>query len=195
MGSGNWEKSRSIRGNVLRSQVPLALTSLRCVPGFRFDIDLRETGAESPSSADLAASAKREGYPLVIVAGGDGTVAPAAIELLDSEVTLGILPFGSWMNIANGLGIPLRPIDAARVIAERRTKRCDVGEVGEKTFFETCGIGLDADAFGAARSLERQRWRSAIRRIIRWATRSPRDAPRCRGGEGACSSRRGTGCA
>ena len=140
-----------------------------------FDIDLRETGAESPSSADLAASAKREGYPLVIVAGGDGTVAPAAIELLDSEVTLGILPFGSWMNIANGLGIPLAPIDAARVIAERRTKRCDVGEVGEKTFFETCGIGLDADAFGAARSLERQRWRSAIRRIIRWATRSPRD--------------------
>ena len=100
-----------------------------------FDIDLRETGAEGPSSADLAASAKREGYPLVIVAGGDGTVAPAAIELLDSEVTLGILPFGSWMNIANGLGIPLAPIDAARVIAERRTKRCDVVEVGEKTFF------------------------------------------------------------
>ena len=135
-----------------------------------FEIDRRETGTDGPTSADLAKAALAEGFRVVLVAGGDGTVAPAAIALLETAVTLGILPFGSYMNIANGLGIPLRPIDAARVIAERKVKRSDVGEVAGKVFFETCGIGLDADAFGAARLAERGRWGPAFRRIVRWAT-------------------------
>jgi diacylglycerol kinase family enzyme len=129
-----------------------------------FDIDLRETGTDGPKAAVA------EGFRIVLVAGGDGTVAPAAIALLETDVTLGILPFGSYMNIANGLGIPLRPIDAARVIAERKVKRADVGEVAGKVFFETCGIGIDADMFGAARLAERGRWGPAFRRVVRWAT-------------------------
>jgi len=135
-----------------------------------FEIDRRETGTDGPTSADLAKAALAEGFRVVLVAGGDGTVAPAAIALLETAVTVGILPFGSYMNIANGLGIPLKPIDAARVIAERKVKRSDVGEVAGKLFFETCGIGLDADAFGAARLAGRGRWGPAFRRIVRWAT-------------------------
>jgi YegS/Rv2252/BmrU family lipid kinase len=147
---------------------------VRQLSGAGFAIERRETGLTGPTSADLAAAAKRERFAAVIVAGGDGTVAPAAIELLDTDLTLGILPFGSWMNIANGLGLPLAPIDAARVIAEGKTKRCDAGEVAGKVFFETCGVGLDADAFGAMRHIERRRWRWAFRRIVRWATARPR---------------------
>src|SRR5213079_652291 len=113
-----------------------------------FDIDRRDTGAEGPTSADLAKSAVADGFRVVLVAGGDGTVAPAA----------------------NALGIPLKPVDAARVIAERKVKRSDVGEVSGKIFFETCGIGMDADMFGAARLAERGRWGPALRRIVRWAT-------------------------
>ena len=140
-----------------------------------FDLVTRETGLDGPDAVELAAMARDQGYPTVIVAGGDGTVAAAAIPLLDRPVTLGILPFGSWMNIARGLGLPLSPVDAARVIARRRTRRCDVGEVEGKIFFETCGVGLDADIFGAARLAERQRWGLAARRIYRWAARSPRE--------------------
>jgi diacylglycerol kinase (ATP) len=146
---------------------------VRLLTAAGFEIDRRETGQDGPTSADLARAALAEGFRVVLVAGGDGTVALAATALLDTEVTLGILPFGSYMNIANGLGIPLQPIDAARVIAERKVKRSDVGEVAGKIFFETCGIGLDADAFGAARLVERWRWGPAFRRIWRWATSSP----------------------
>ena len=138
-----------------------------------FDIDLRETGTDGPTSADLARAALAEGFAVVIVAGGDGTVAPVATALLETRVTLGILPFGSFMNIANGLHLPLDPIEAARVIARRRVKRADAGEVAGKVFFETCGIGLDADAFGAARLAERGRWGPALRRVWRWASASP----------------------
>lgn len=143
---------------------------VRLLTAAGFDIDRRETGTDGPSSADLTKAAIAEGVRVVLVAGGDGTVAPAAIALLETEATLGILPFGSYMNIANGLGIPLKPIDAARVIAERKVKRSDVGEVAGKVFFETCGIGIDADMFGAARLAERGRWGPAFRRIVRWAT-------------------------
>src|SRR2546430_11581663 len=62
------------------------------------------------------------------------------------------------LPISNGRGIPLKPIDAARVIALRHVKRSDVGEIAGKVFFETCGVGLDADMFGAARLAERGRW-------------------------------------
>lgn len=135
-----------------------------------FALDRVQTGARSPTSADLARRAVQEGYPVCIVGGGDGTVAPAAAALLDSPVVLGILPFGSVMNIANGLGLPLEPVKAAEVIARRHVQHADAGEVNGKIFFETAGIGLDAEMFGAARQAERGNWRRALRRAWRWLT-------------------------
>jgi diacylglycerol kinase family enzyme len=135
-----------------------------------FTLDRFETGAESPTSAELAQRAVEQSYEACIVAGGDGTVAPAAAVLLDTPVVLGILPFGSVMNIAHGLGLPLEPAPAAHVIARRRVQRADAGEVREKIFFETAGIGLDAEIFGAARHAERGDWRRALRRGLRMLT-------------------------
>jgi len=135
-----------------------------------FSLDRVETGAESPTSADLARRAVEQGYEACIVAGGDGTVAPAAAALLDTSVVLGILPFGSVMNIAHGLDLPLEPVKAAQVIARRRVQRADAGDVRGKIFFETAGIGLDAEIFGAARHAERGDWRRAVRRGVRLLT-------------------------
>ena len=135
-----------------------------------FTLDRAETGAESPTSADLARRAIEQGYDACVVAGGDGTVALAAKALLDTPVVLGILPFGSVMNIARGLGLPLEPVEAAQVIARRRVRNADAGEVGGKIFFETAGVGLDAEIFGAARHAERGRWRRALRRGLRMFT-------------------------
>ena len=135
-----------------------------------FDLDIVETGAESPTSGDLARRAVTDGYPVCIVAGGDGTVALAATALLDTPVVLGILPFGSVMNIAHGLGLPLEPVKAAEVITRRNVQKADAAEVNGKVFFETAGIGLDAEMFGAARHAQRGNWRRALRRAVRWAT-------------------------
>ncbi len=135
-----------------------------------FVLDIVETGAESPTSADLARRAVEEGYEVCVVAGGDGTVALAAKALLDTAVILGILPFGSVMNIAHGLEIPLEPVKAAEVIARRRVRHADAAEVNGRVFFETAGIGLDAEMFGATRQAERGNWRRAARRALRWVT-------------------------
>ena len=133
-------------------------------------LDHVETGAEGPHAGDLARRAVAERYETCIVAGGDGTVQPAAAALAGTDVVLGILPFGTYMNVAHGMGIPLRPLDAARVIARGEVRRFDAGTVHGRLFFETAGVGLDAELFGAARHAESGRWRHALRRVWRYAT-------------------------
>jgi len=137
-----------------------------------FDLDVRETGADGPTSADLAEHAVQGGYEACLVAGGDGTVQPAATKLLGTGVILGILPYGSFMNIANGLGISLKAEEAVEVIIAQNVVTADVGEAGEhdKVFFETAGVGLDAHVFGAARLAERGKRRHTLRRLWRAAT-------------------------
>jgi diacylglycerol kinase family enzyme len=130
-----------------------------------FRLSVTETGVEHPTAAELAASAAREDYDAVLVVGGDGTVAAAAAALVHTRVILGILPFGSVMNIARSIPLPLDPREAARVIAAKRVRRIDVGEVAGRLFFEAAGVGLDADAIDAARSAERGDMASALRRL------------------------------
>lgn len=139
-----------------------------------FALERVETRADGPDAGEIAARAVREGYDAVIVAGGDGTVASAGRALVGTATALGILPFGSAMNIAHGLGLPLDAHEAAAVIARRRTRGVDVGLANGRMFFETAGIGLDAELFGAARDAERRSWPYALRRIRRWATAETR---------------------
>jgi diacylglycerol kinase (ATP) len=110
----------------------------------------------------------------VVVAGGDGTVGPVAETLAATDRTLGILPMGSWNNIARGLGIPLELEPALDVIGRGHVERVDVGlawHVGDEgaspperhRFFEAAGVGLDAAGFGAVELGERAGWWFAIR--------------------------------
>src|SRR5947209_15321682 len=135
-------------------------------------LDRVETEADGPDAGVLARRAIDERYETCIVAGGDGTVQPVAHALLGTDVVLGILPFGTYMNVANGLGLPLEPIPAARVIARGDVVAVDVGAVAGKHFLETAGIGIDAELFGAARLAERGRWGRALRRLWRGMTQS-----------------------
>ena len=142
----------------------------RILEGAGMEIEEVECAEAGPTVQDCAQRAVSGRHDAVIVAGGDGTVQAAARELIGTDVVLGILPFGSFMNIAKGLGIPFDAVAAARVIARRHTRRMDVGEVNGVVFFEAAGVGLDAELFGAARAVERGRWRRAWRRVLRWGT-------------------------
>jgi len=140
-------------GGAARAGVHAVLALL----GERFEtIDIAETGLEHPSATELGERAVAERYDAAIAAGGDGTVAGVARALVGRDVTLGILPFGTFMNIARALEIPRDDARAAAgLIARSTARRIDVGEVGGQVFFEAAGIGLDADAFNAARAVQR----------------------------------------
>ncbi|MBI4319896.1 MAG: diacylglycerol kinase family lipid kinase [Chloroflexi bacterium] len=104
--------------------------------------------------------AVEEGYSLVIVGGGDGTVSEVAGGLVGTGMPLGILPFGTFNNVAHSLGLPLDLAEAASNIAQANTVDIDVGVVGRRSFtpsqfegvrdtffFEAAGVGLDASVF------------------------------------------------
>ena len=142
-------------GGTARADVEALLDLLR----ERFEIiDVAETGLEHPTATELGLRAVSEGYDGAIAAGGDGTVGGVARALVGSDVTLGILPFGTFMNIARALEIPRDdPRAAAELIARSAMRKIDVGEVAGQVFFEAAGIGLDADAFSAGRAIQRGR--------------------------------------
>jgi YegS/Rv2252/BmrU family lipid kinase len=80
----------------------------------------------------------------IVLAGGDGTVHDAAEELIEAELPFGVLPRGTANDLARAVGLPLDLRRAAEVIAARRTRRIDVGEVNKKPFFNVAHIGLGA---------------------------------------------------
>jgi diacylglycerol kinase (ATP) len=141
-------------GGTARADVDELLVVLR----ERFEaIDVVETELDHPTATELGERAVREHYGAAIAAGGDGTVGGVARALVGTEVTLGILPFGTFMNIARALAIPRDdPPAAAMLIARSAIRQVDVGEVGGHVFFEAAGIGLDADAFSAGRAIQRR---------------------------------------
>jgi diacylglycerol kinase (ATP) len=139
--------------------------------------------------ADIAADAAAKGRDIA-VAGGDGTVRPAAGALAETDATLGTIPLGSWNNIARGWQIPMDQEAALAMVAAQLTRKVDVGlawhperDAGPDAppptdairFFEAAGVGLDAAGFGAAqvgsrhgllRAL-RSGWRAMRRRRTR----------------------------
>jgi len=104
-------------------------------------------------ATELAKKAVEDGYTTVIAAGGDGTISEVANGLVGSDVTLGILPMGTYMNIAMMLSIPNDLEKAVVLIKIGRTRKMDVGKLnrmdGEKLheeiyFLEGAGIGFEA---------------------------------------------------
>ena len=140
-------------GGTARADVEALLDVLRAGVGM---IDIIETGLEHPTAGELGEQAVRDDYDAVLVAGGDGTVGNVARALVGTKIVLGILPFGTYMNIARAVGIPRDDRRAAaQVIADGNVRAIDVGQVGETLFFEAAGIGMDADAFTAGRAIQR----------------------------------------
>jgi diacylglycerol kinase family enzyme len=106
------------------------------------------------SIRDVARRALDNGSSAVVAAGGDGTVGAVAGELVGTSVPLGVLPAGTLNHFARDLGIPFDLPDAARVIAEGRITRVDVGEVNGRFFLNNSSIGFYPLMVSRRQSLE-----------------------------------------
>lgn len=136
----------------------------------RLSVDLHEL-AEDDDVAALAHAAAESGRD-VVVAGGDGTVGAAAAALVGTDATLGILAMGSFNNVARGLDVPRRLPEAIEVIAAGRSGPVDVGRAQRGNdspvhFFESGGVGMDAELFSAAEAGQRHGVRIALGRAWR----------------------------
>ena len=87
---------------------------------------------------------KTEGYTDAVAVGGDGTVNYVAKTILNTGITLGIVPIGSGNGLARSLGLSMNIEEVVKQIAEGKTATIDNGDVNGIPFFCTSGIGFDA---------------------------------------------------
>lgn len=80
--------------------------------------------------------------PIVVAAGGDGTITGLANAILGSDKQLGILPLGTVNALAKDLNIPLDLDLALDVLATRHCRLIDVGRVDGRVFLHKVVVGV-----------------------------------------------------
>lgn len=95
---------------------------------------------------------------LVIVGGGDGTLNAVVDSLVETNLPLGVLPFGTANDLARTLGIPTNTKDACDVIVNGHLKCIDLGLVNGKYFFNVASIGLSVDITEKLSKGLKRRW-------------------------------------
>jgi len=118
---------------------------------------------------DTTAAARRavdEGYDVLAVLGGDGTVMLALQPAACGGSTLAVIPAGTGNDLAAWLGLPASPLAAADAVvsslASNTTRELDLGKVeGGRWFATVLCAGFDSKVNERA---NRMRWPSGPRR-------------------------------
>lgn len=131
--------------------------------------DLRRT--TRPDEAALIAEAMaRDGYELIVAAGGDGTISETADGILRTrqgsapETRLGILPCGTGSDLARTLALGTEPQSAVRRLADGEARLIDAGRVSftghggkraERHFINISSLGLSGPTSKAVNEAKR----------------------------------------
>jgi diacylglycerol kinase (ATP) len=99
-----------------------------------------------PGDGERAASAAaRDGFDLVLAAGGDGTAHEVANGVAGSAAAMGVAPAGTMNLLARVIGLPLDPAQAAfRLVASGNRRTVRPGRANGRLFVLMAGTGFDA---------------------------------------------------
>ena len=93
----------------------------------------------------MAARFAAAGEPVVIAAGGDGTLNEVVNGLAGSRTVLGVLPAGTMNVFAREMGIPFDSLKRAFQVIERGfIQDVDLFEANGAPFVQMAGVGFDA---------------------------------------------------
>jgi diacylglycerol kinase (ATP) len=93
------------------------------------------------------------GVDTLVAVGGDGTVHVGLQAVAGTGVGFGVIPAGTGNDFAAGVGLPVDPVAAARLISEAltagRTRAIDLGHISgadgfQRWFCAVLGAGFDA---------------------------------------------------
>lgn len=96
-------------------------------------------------AGNLATHFAEKKEPIVVAAGGDGTMNTVVRGLAGSDTALGLLPTGTMNVFARELGVPSADLKLAmEIIKEGHVKEVDLFQVNDMPFVQMAGIGFDA---------------------------------------------------
>ena len=106
------------------------------------DVETKFTEGEGDAKK-WAREASDEGYEAVVVVGGDGTVNEgiSGIAETDSTIKFGLIPLGTANDLARALGISLKPQEAAKDLANFKTRKIDIAKINDQYFCNVAAIG------------------------------------------------------
>ena len=106
------------------------------------DVETKFTEGEGDAK-NWTREASGEGYEAVVVVGGDGTVNEgiSGIAETDSTIKFGFIPLGTANDLARALGISLKPKEAAKDLANFKTRRIDIAKINDQYFCNVAAIG------------------------------------------------------
>jgi YegS/Rv2252/BmrU family lipid kinase len=125
--------------NLERARTAMSGTGLKIVAEFSVEDIARLPGMLSRNGSSP---------PIVVAAGGDGTVGSVANAVIGTPAVMAILPLGTSNDFARSLNIPLRVEHAVRLISNGRVSRIDAGRltrVGQapRHFVHAAAAGLN----------------------------------------------------
>jgi diacylglycerol kinase (ATP) len=124
----------------------------------RLGLKIITESTENPAQLGDVIRRYQQEIDLVIVGGGDGTLNAAVEAIVDTQLTLGILPLGTANDLAKTLGIPNSLPEACQIIANGKSRRIDLGSVNGKYFFNVASLGLSVNITQQLTKEIKQRW-------------------------------------
>lgn len=106
-------------------------------------------GVTAEETRDLARRALAARPDVLVVVGGDGTLAGILDVVCENSVPIAVVPAGTGNDLARSLGVPMEDPAAAALLALRgRRRTIDVGRVrsgdGTRHFLTVAALGFDA---------------------------------------------------
>ncbi len=166
----------SAGGGAYRKDVPLILEALR---GLGYEVEECRTEGVG-DAARLAREGVREGFDVVCVIGGDGTVNETINGLAGSDLPLAIVPTGTVNVLAMELGIPLEPPDAVLLLGSGNISWIDLGLAGDRYFGLMAGVGMDAAVVASLNPIMKKALKEAAFAVQGLANYFTKEEPRFR---------------
>lgn len=114
--------------------------------------------ADGDDNKRLEALLDKDKAPLLIVAGGDGSVNFNLNWAIQKDLVLAVIPVGTANDFARNLGIPADPIKACELIVAGAVTGVDVCKVNNSYFVNVAHIGLGVQVSRELSPEQKQRW-------------------------------------
>ena len=108
----------------------------------QYSYEIKYTEAAGHATT-LAQEAVQQGFDIVVVVGGDGSVNEVAAALIDTDVVLGIIPAGSGNGFARYIGLSMKTAKAIRQLNSSKILRIDSCKMNDRPFVNLAGLGFD----------------------------------------------------
>nr|WP_233095315.1 diacylglycerol kinase family protein [Alteromonas sp. IB21] len=119
----------------------------------KFKVTVKETTPEVDGKM-LAKEARDEGVDIIVACGGDGTLTEVASALVNTNVTMGIIPFGTanaLSQVLHGYISKVMPISTAcDIIIDGATLKIDTATCNDKVMLLVAAVGFEEKMISAA---------------------------------------------